>query len=204
MSKLYARNLITINAGGIAAKHPDSDYLFITPTGVNGVTKADLKPRDVLKCDRSGKVIEGRLKPSSEIQLYLKILDLPNINAVIHATCPIAISLALAGVEIKPITPLQGESGLWNGVGIVPFSKELYDTTKYPRISPNLNLRDFTLKSLSNHKAVILVNHGTITVGENIDEAFYLTELLEETAIMIHTTHSYTKKFLDAYAILEK
>ncbi|MEM3480040.1 MAG: class II aldolase/adducin family protein, partial [Candidatus Bathyarchaeia archaeon] len=102
MRRLFNRGLISALGGNISARLPGSNEFWITPSGV---FKGELEPDDLVKVDLSGRVIEGFLRPSIETPFHAKIYEKrADVNAVVHSHNPITTGLALAGIEIQPVT----------------------------------------------------------------------------------------------------
>ncbi len=168
MKALYNRGLISALGGNVSARLPGSNEIWITPSGV---FKGDLHPEDLIKMDLDGNVIEGYMRPSVEWPLHVAIYKKrPDVNAVIHAHNPIATGLALAGIEIKPIT-IEAVLTL-RRVPIVPFA--------YPGTD---ELAKLVAKHIEGVRALILQNHGVVAVGYNLVEAEAVVETLEEVAL---------------------
>jgi len=168
MKTLYDRGLVSALGGNVSARIPGSDNIWITPSGV---FKGDLKPDDLVKISLDGDVIEGFMRPSVEWPMHTAIYRVrPDINAVIHAHNPITTGLALAGVELKPIT-VEAVVTLRN-VPVVPFA--------YPGTD---ELAKLVAERVKGVRALILQNHGVVALGYNLVEAEAIVETLEEVAI---------------------
>lgn len=168
MKALYDRGLVSALGGNVSARIPGSDTVWITPSGV---FKGDLKLDDLVKINLDGEIIEGFMKPSVEWPMHTAIYRArPDINAVIHAHNPITTGLALAGIEIKPIT-VEAVVTL-RSVPIVPFA--------YPGTD---ELAKLVAERVKGVRALILQNHGVIALGYNLVEAEAIVETLEEVAL---------------------
>lgn len=93
-----------------------------------------------------------------------------DVYGVVHSHAPTATAFGVAGIEIIPIT-IETVVFMPNGVPIVPFeipgSKELAEAVK---------------EKITEYDAVILENHGILTVGSTIEDACNLNMTVEETA----------------------
>jgi len=93
-----------------------------------------------------------------------------DVQGIVHSHAPVATALGIAGIEIVPVV-IETFVFIPNGVPIVPFempgSKELAEAVQE-------KIKDFD--------AVILENHGIVTVGSSIEKAFDLNMIVEETA----------------------
>lgn len=169
MRTLYDKGLISALGGNVSARIPGSQEVWITPSGV---FKGDLHEEDLIKIDLEGNVIEGFMRPSTEWPFHVAIYRVrPDVNAVIHAHNPITTGLALAGVEIKPIT-VEAVVTL-RKVPVVPFA---FPGTK--------ELAELVAKYAgeTGARALVLQNHGVVGLGYNLVEAEAVVETLEEVA----------------------
>jgi len=174
MALLYQKNLVTPTGGNVSARLRGSNHFWITPSGR---FKGNLKVRDLVKVALKGREYSGRLRPSVETPLHSKIYHTRNdVNAVIHAHSPISLGAALAGIEIKPVTP---EGVLF--VGEVPVAEFETPGTE--------DLAERVVKMLKSHQVVVMQNHGVVAVGRNLLEALNRIEIVEMTARIMTVAH---------------
>lgn len=167
MRRLFNRGLISALGGNISARLPGSNEFWITPSGV---FKGELEPDDLVKVDLSGRVIEGFLRPSIETPFHAKIYEKrADVNAVVHSHNPITTGLALAGIEIQPVT-IEAAVVL-RRVKIAPWA--------FPGTEA---LARIVGEHIEGTRALVLMNHGVIGVGSNLLEAETIVETLEEVA----------------------
>lgn len=166
--RLYQRELIAGAGGNVSVKIPDSSCILVTPSGV---CKGYLNPSDIIKVNLDGKIIEGRLKPTSETPMHTEIYKVrQDVNAVVHAHPPFCTGFACARVPLNsPIFPeviaMIGEVAMVEYA--TPGTKELA-----MKVS----------EAAKKHDALLLENHGTITLGASLEQAYQRTEVLEEFA----------------------
>ena len=165
--KLWIKGFVAANDGNISVKVSDNEY-YCTPTGVS---KGDLTPDMIIRIDGKGNKIEGRLNPSSEIKMHLRVYqERPDVNAVVHAHPPVATAFTVAGVPLdKYILP---EAVLT--IGFVP-------TCEYGTPS-TMEIPDSLMPYIQNHDAFLLKNHGALTVGNTLKKAFFTMEEVEFNA----------------------
>ncbi len=165
--KIYAAGFVAANDGNISVKVNDNEY-YCTPTGVS---KGDLTPDMIIRIDGKGNKIEGRLNPSSEIKMHLRVYqERPDVNAVVHAHPPVATAFTVAGVPLdKYILP---EAVLT--IGFVP-------TCEYGTPS-TMEIPDSLMPYIQNHDAFLLKNHGALTVGNTLKKALFTMEEVEFNA----------------------
>ena len=121
MRALYERGLVSALGGNVSARVPGASEFWITPSGV---FKGNVNVDDLVKVDLDGNVIEGVLRPSTETPFHAAIYRVrPDVNAVIHAHNPVTLGLALAGVNLKPIS-VEAVMTL-RRVEVVPFALSL-------------------------------------------------------------------------------
>jgi len=140
----------------------------------NGLIKALLTPGDMVEVDLSGRKRRGRRNPTSELDLHLRILThRPDVGAVVHAHPPAATGFAVAGEEI-PANLLPELIFLVGRVPIVP-----YGTPGTPELGDRVE------PYLAEHEGLLLANHGAVTMGRTLDEAWIRMETLEHAARVI-------------------
>jgi L-fuculose-phosphate aldolase len=167
----YASGLMLSNNGNISARLGD-DKLVITPSGL---CKGRMEMDDLLLIDLDGNVIKAdhkrKRKVSSETPMHLEAYrQRPDIRAVIHAHPAHAVALTVADIPF----PTDVLPEVLEGLGPVP-------TTRFaiPSSDDNaLAIRDL----IREHNAVLIRNHGAITVGRDLDEAMNHFERVESVA----------------------
>ncbi len=165
---LYDRGYVAANDGNLSMK-VEPDRLLVMPSGVS---KGRLTPDMLLVTDLEGNVLEGNRHPSSETKMHLAVYrGRPDVGAVVHAHPPVSTAFAVCrrGME----TPYLSE--LVTGLGAVPCTPSfaMLSTDQVPRsVEPYL----------ADHCAVLLANHGALTWGEDLWEAFDRMETVEHTA----------------------
>jgi L-fuculose-phosphate aldolase len=174
--RLWTLGFIAANDGNITVKLGNGEF-YTTPTGVS---KSFLTPEMILRVNGDREVLEGGesgLKPSSEILMHFRVYkERDDVGAVVHAHPPIATAFAVAHVPLdKYIMP---EAILT--IGDVPIAK--YGTPSTMEVPESL------LPYLPDHDAILLENHGAITVGTDLVTAYYRMETLEYNAkIMMYS-----------------
>jgi L-fuculose-phosphate aldolase len=176
MRLLYEKSLITPTGGNVSARLSGSASFWITPSSR---FKGDLNTRDLVKVTLNGKWSSRRIKPSVETPLHSEIYRTRNdVNAIIHAHSPITLGVALAGVEIKPLTP---EGVLF--VGEVPVAQFETPGTE--------NLATAVAEMLKSHQVAVMQNHGVVAVGRTLLEAMNRLEIVEMTAQIMTVAHTW-------------
>ena len=165
--KIYDKGFVAANDGNISVKVNDHEF-YCTPTGVS---KGALTPDMIIKVDENGNKLEGKLNPSSEIKMHMRVYkERPDVNAVVHAHPPIATAFTVAGIELDQY--ILPEAVLT--IGDVP-------TCKYGTPS-TMEIPDSLAPYIQDHDAFLLENHGALTVGCNLTKAFFIMEEVEFNA----------------------
>lgn len=188
--RLVAAGLVA-GADGNLSVRLDADRVLVTPAGVG---KGALDPRQLVVVDLEGVVVDGGLKvyhgmkveggvvaegaarPSTELAVHLAIYRArADVRAVVHAHPPTATGFALAGEDL--MAPLLPEIIL--GLGGVPLVP--YATPGSP------SLADAAGGMAGAHDALLLANHGAVTMGATLELALQRMETLEHAARIILT-----------------
>ena len=146
----------------------DSNFVLATPTGVS---KWLLRADDMTIVDRNGKKFSGRRNATSEVGMHLAIYNnRPDVRAVIHSHPPIATAFACSGRALTEVLCQESVMTL----GSVPLAD--YATTGTGKVAASL------LPLLQDHEAILLANHGAISYGRSLLDAFMKMETLEHLA----------------------
>jgi len=168
--QLAAGGLIAGRDGNLSVRL-GPDRVLVTPSGL---IKALLVAGDMVELGLSGRKRRGRRNPTSELDLHLRILTArPDVGAVVHAHPPAATGFAVAGEEI-PANLLPELIFLVGRVPIVP-----YGTPGTPELGDRVE------PYLAEHDALLLANHGAVTMGRTLDQAWIRMESLEQAARIV-------------------
>jgi L-fuculose-phosphate aldolase len=169
--QLAAHGLIAGRDGNLSVRIA-AQRVLVTPSGY---IKALLTGGDMVEVDLAGTPRRrGTRKPTSELDLHLRILrHRPDVQAVVHAHPPTATGFAVAGEEI-PGNLLPELNFVVGPVPLVPFGKPG---------TPELG--DRVVPFLHGPNALLLANHGAVTMGRTLDEAWIRMESLEHCAKII-------------------
>lgn len=162
--RLYNKGFVASNDGNISIRLSEREIL-ITPTGVS---KGYMSPSDMLKVDLDGNVISGFLKPTSEMKMHLAVYrKRPDVKGIVHAHPPKATAFAVAGIKFDRITLPE-----------VVFSLGYISLTEYGTPTTHEVPRSVE-QHIDNSDALLLANHGALTVGKDVFDAYYKMETLE-------------------------
>ncbi len=166
--ELYEEGLIRGNSGNISAKIPGTNTFLIK---ASGACMKLLKPEELVLVDLQGNKIKGEMNTSLETPMHAAVyLARSDVQAVVHTHAPMATAFGIAKTEILPLQ-IEMFMLLPNGVPIIPF--------EHPGSKA---LADIVQKKIADYDAVILENHGVVTVGPTIETASNLNEMVEEAA----------------------
>lgn len=171
--RMYQKGFVAANDGNISCKVSE-DTIWATPTGVS---KGYMTPDMLVKMKLNGEILEGTNKPSSEVKMHIRVYqENPMVNAVTHAHPLVATSFAIAGICLdKAILPEAVVQ-----LGTVPIATYATPGTQ--------GIPDSIAPYCNSHNAVLLANHGAISWGENLLEAYYRMESLEYYATILMYT----------------
>jgi L-fuculose-phosphate aldolase len=162
--RIYKKGFAAANDGNITYRVNEREVLC-TPTMVS---KGFLKPEDICLIDMTGKQLSGHRKRSSEALLHLEIMKArPDVKSVVHCHPPHATAFAVAGEPIPQCVLPEVEVFL----GEVPLTK--YETPGGPEFAKTI------LPFVTKTNVIILANHGTVSYGENVERAYWWTEILD-------------------------
>ena len=131
----------------------------------------NLKPEELVLVDLQGNKIRGETNVSVETPIHAAIYRArKDVQAVVHTHAPTATAFGIAKTEILPLQ-IELFMLLPNGVPVVSF-----------KAPGSKALADAVQKKIANHDALILENHGIVTVGSTIEAACSLNEMIEEGA----------------------
>lgn len=172
--RIYQRGYVAANDGNISVRISE-DRVLCTPTGVSkGFISEDM----LCICDLEGRQVAGHLKISSEIRMHLEIYKLrSDIHSVAHAHPPTATGFAVAGIDLTQcILPEVIVS-----LGGIPLAA--YGTPGGPELFEPMR------PLLREYDAVLMANHGVVTLGRDAMDAHFKMETVEHFARIALVAH---------------
>lgn len=164
--KMWQKGWVAANDGNISVKLLDDTFLA-TPTGMS---KSFITPEKLVHIDKNANILEAEegLRPSSEIKMHLRCYEeREDVGAVLHAHPPVATGYAVANKPLDEYSMIETVIAL-GSVPVTPYGTP--STYEVPdAIAPYLGV----------HDAVLLQNHGALTVGADVITAYYRMETLE-------------------------
>lgn len=164
---LYERNLVTATDGNVSKRLADGNIL-LTPSGKS---KGFLTAEEILALDLYGNVLEGNGKASKEYPMHRAVYEKrPDAMAVIHTHPVFATAFALAGKNI-PDNYLIETKMMLGKVALAEYA-----------VPGTMEMVEVTAPYLEAYNVILLRNHGALTIGKNLMDAFHKMEVLEAVA----------------------
>ncbi len=165
--KLYADGLVAGPGGNISARC--GEIIYLSPSGF---AFDELQPGDYIGMDlSSGRVIEGRHRPTSEYLMHLACYQVrDDARAVIHTHPRYTIAMSSTGHDIKA---MFADFYIYTHASIPQLE---YITVTTPELAAAVK------SGVAGANALVLRNHGAVTLGANLKEAYYRMLCLEQGA----------------------
>ncbi len=162
--RVYNKGFAAANDGNISYRLSE-DRVLCTPTRVS---KGFMKPDDLCIVDLDGNQVSGKRKRSSEILLHLTIMKTrPDVRSVVHCHPPHATAFAVAHEPVPKCTMPEFEVFLGE-VAISP-----YETPG------GQSFADTVIPYAKDTDTILLANHGTVTAGTDLMDAYFKTEIID-------------------------
>lgn len=160
---LHKKGFVSSSDGNISIRSKEG--IFITPSGI---PKRELKEKDLIFLKEEKKVDGASSETSLHLEIYKKRDD---VFAIVHAHPPFTTALSLTDISYEGC-PLSESIITLSVVKMVPF-----------KMPGSIELAQETAKVLGKEgRAVILKNHGAVTVGSSLRTAYYRMEALEHSS----------------------
>jgi L-ribulose-5-phosphate 4-epimerase len=172
----YDRGLYWGTGGDISVRVAGTDRFIIK---ASMTCMGDLDYSKLVTVDLSGDTLEGG-EPSHETAIHREIYKMrPNVGAILHMHSPFATAWGCVGKTIPPVT--QQSVTLFKDMGIVPF---------YPVGSDDLVNAVSAKYETPTTQVVLMENHGTFVVGNDLYSLLYNAEKVENTAKIAYIANS--------------
>jgi L-fuculose-phosphate aldolase len=160
--RLAVDGLVVGRSGNLSVR--SGDLVAVTPTGVD---YDRLRPADVPVVGLDGRPVDGDLLPTSELPMHLAVYAAdPTRAAVVHTHAVHATAVSLLVDDVPPVHYVLGTLG--ETVRVAPYAT--YGTAE---------LAGHVVAALADRHGCLLRNHGTVTTGTSLAEAYERTAQLE-------------------------
>lgn len=160
--RMYEKGFVAAIDGNLSVRY--NDGFLITPTGI---CKGDLQPHDLVHLSKDGSY-SNDARPSSEFRMHIEIYKKrQGVQAIIHAHPPYATGFAIAGLSMEEFVLPE----VLMTLGKVPLIRYMTPGTK--KFAENV------AKTIETFDAALLENHGIVSVGKDLWEAYYKLERVE-------------------------
>lgn len=157
--------------GNVSALDPETGLIAITPSAV---AYAEMQVEDVAVVGRDGEQVAGRWRPSSEMPMHLVFYrERPDVGAIVHSHAPHATVFAVIDEPI-PLVLTEAAACLGEPVRVARYARP--GTEELGRVA---------LGTMGASSAVLLANHGLVTVGASLAQAYDATLAAETTARLV-------------------
>lgn len=165
--RLYEKGFVTATDGNVTARLPNGNILT-TPTSLN---KGLVSERDLVELMQDGAPVTLDRKASTEIDMHLFVYrQRPDVHAVVHAHPTVATGFAAARLPL----PDRLLPEVIVGLGTIPLA---------PYATPSTGeVADSLAPFVRDSSAILLANHGVVTFGRDLEEAYFRMEKVEHAA----------------------
>ena len=166
--ELPKNNLVAWTSGNVSGRDPATGLVVIKPSGIRYEA---LTPEKMVVVNLDGQVVEGKLKPSSDVHAHLYIYrQRSDVNGVTHTHSTFATAFAAVGKPIPPyLTAICDEFG-----GAIPCGG-------YAKIGGDEIGRE-VVRAIGDSPAILLKNHGVFTIGKTPEAAVKAAVMVEDVA----------------------
>lgn len=169
--KAYEQKLVAGTSGNLSMKNAQGN-IVITPSSTE---YAGMTTEDIVVIDLEGNVLEGHLKPSSEWPMHAAIYKaMPQVNAVVHTHSPYATAFSVLNEEI-PVCLIEMVYFLPGGVQVAPVA-----------LQGTKDVGEGVVNALKDRGGCLMQNHGAVSIGATMQQAYIRTEYIEDAAKIYH------------------
>lgn len=200
--KLVEYGLVILTWGNVSAITPDRKYVVIKPSGVD---YAAMTADQMVVTDLGGNVVDGGLRPSSDLMTHLELYkSFPAVNAVVHTHSRHATAMAQAERDL----PCYGTTHADTFYGSVPCTRHLTQQEveqAYEKNTGVVIVETFSQRGLDPMAVpgVLVCKHGPFAWGATSKKAVEHALILEETAHMALLTEQYQPEVQSAPQYLQ-
>ncbi|MCL4272150.1 MAG: L-ribulose-5-phosphate 4-epimerase [Anaerolineales bacterium] len=179
---LPKHGLVTFTWGNVSGIDRDQGLMVIKPSGV---AYEVMKAEDMVVVSlETGKIVEGKLKPSSDTPTHLELYKaFPNIGGVVHTHSRWATTFAQAGRGIMALGTTQGDYFY----GEIPCTRKMTTAEiqgEYEKETGTVIIETFKDKNPDAIPGVVVYSHGPFAWGKDAMDAVHNAVVMEEVAFM--------------------
>ncbi len=198
---LVKYGLVLFTWGNVSGIDRSRGLIVIKPSGVSyDAMKAD----DMVVIDLNGKVIEGRLKPSSDTATHLELYKtFEELGGIVHTHSTYATAWAQAGKAI----PIIGTTHADYFASDIPCTEDMpseWVMGEYEKETATAIIKTFIGKKPMEIPAILVKNHGPFTWGKTPDEAVHNSVVLEEVAKMAQIAYTINPELTMNQSLVKK
>ncbi len=176
---LVKYNLVTLTFGNVSGFDRKMGLMAIKPSGIS---YEELKPKDIVIVDLKGKVIEGKLKPSSDTPTHLKLYRaFKEIGGVSHAHSEYATAFAQAAREIPCLGTTHADC-FYGSIPVTRYLRQKEVREDYEGNTGKVIIERFAASNPLEMPAVLVAGHGPFCWGRSPLEAVENNLILERVS----------------------
>ena len=170
-AELPRHDLVVWTGGNVSVRDPDSGLVAIKPSGVR---YEDLTADSMVVVDLDGTIVEGALKPSSDVASHLYVYrHRPDVNGVVHTHSRFATAFAAVGRSIPVYLTAQADE----------FGGEI-PCAGFAFIGDD-SIGALVVDGIGRSPAILLKNHGVFTIGPSAVAAVKAAVMVEDIAATV-------------------
>ena len=173
--KLITSGLTKGTGGNLSIFNREENLMAISPSGIDYF---DIEPEDVVIVDLEGNIVDGKRKPSSELDMHLIFYrKRTDIDAIIHTHTVFATTISCLNITLPPTHYMIALAG--------PDVR----CAKYATYGSK-ELAENAFEAMVDRNAVLLANHGMLAGAKDLANAFNTTEEIEYCAELYYRAKS--------------
>ncbi|MEI7675131.1 MAG: L-ribulose-5-phosphate 4-epimerase [Bacteroidales bacterium] len=185
--ELVKHGLVIFTWGNVSGIDSETGLVVIKPSGVSyEAMKAD----DMVVVDLDGKVVEGKLKPSSDTATHLALYKaFPNIGGVVHTHSTYATAWAQAGCDVPNIGTTHADYFS----DAIPCTRDMTQQEvegEYELETGNVIIERFAELNADHIPGVLVKNHGPFSWGKNAHDAVHNAVVMEQVSKMAYISYT--------------
>ncbi len=178
--------LAPLTWGNVSGIDREKGYIVIKPSGY---PYSQLRQQDLVIVDLDGHLVEGYLKPSSDIATHIQLYrNFPEIGGICHTHSTFACAWAQSGKDV----PVLGTTHADTFYGPIPCTRDLTEEEvkeAYERNTGKVIVETFEGKDPMACPGVLVKNHGPFTWGTSASAAVEIALILENVCHMATLTY---------------